>query len=260
MTNTTEQTYDPKFEPQIKEMIEAGVFYGCHKSKTNPKIKEFIFSNRGGIELIDAIKTLDSLQPVLDFVKKIRSDGGTILVVATQPSGKSSAIKFAQEFDYPVVTRRWLGGLITNFKEVGGRKNYYLKTKEDLDAGGFAKYTKKERLDIERQVEKMNELFGGVEKMNSLPQALLVIDPIVHDIAIREARHAGIPVIAYGDTTSDPESVNYLAIGNTKSRSSIEWFLSKVAEVVRNTTPQIKEVKEEVKEKKPVVDSEKKAK
>ncbi|MBS3902969.1 MAG: 30S ribosomal protein S2 [Anaplasmataceae bacterium] len=243
MNTSTEQAYDPKLEPQIKEMIEAGVFYGCHKSKTNPKIKDYVFSNRGGIELIDAIKTIESLEKGLDFIKKIRSEGGSILIVATQPSAKASAKILAEEFGYPVVTRRWLGGLITNYKEVGGRRNYFLKLRDDFESGAFGKYTKKERLEIERQIEKMKELFGGIEKMNGLPKALLVIDPVFHKIAIHEARHAGIPIIALGDTTSDPDSVDRLVIGNTKSRSSVQWFMNKVAEVIRTTTPQIKEEK-----------------
>jgi len=245
MTNTTETTYDPKFEPQIKEMIEAGVFYGCHKSKTNPKIKNFVFSNRGGIELIDATKTLESLDDALELVKRVRGEGGSILVVATQASAKDPVMKFVKEFNYPVVTRRWLGGLLTNFKEVGGRRNYYLQTKEKFESGAFDKYTKKEKLDTERHIEKMQELFGGIEKMSVLPKALLVIDPVVHDIAVKEAKVAGIPVIALGDTTSNPDDVTKLVVGNTKSRSSVGWFMEKVAEVVRNTTPQIKEEKTE---------------
>jgi len=223
---------NPVLEAQIQEMVDAGVFYGCHKSKTNPKVKGLVFGNRGGIELIDLTKTADAMDLALAFLAKHRADGGIFLLVATQPAAQESAKIFAEQFNFPVVLRRWLGGILTNFKSLIGRKDHFVKLRADFEANAFEHLKKKERLNIERDIMRMDELFGGIQVMTDLPRALIVIDPHLHVTAVKEARLMKIPVVAFGDTMSDPDMVDYLVLGNTKSKTSIAWFIGKVSETL----------------------------
>jgi small subunit ribosomal protein S2 len=234
---------NPVLEAQLQEMVEAGVFYGCHKSKTNPKVKNLVFGNRGGIELIDLTKTADAMDEALKFISKLREGGGTFLLVATQPAAQESARAFMEQFNFPVVLRRWLGGILTNFKSLIGRKDHFVKLRSDFQANAFEHLKKKERLNIERDIARMEELFGGIQNMTDLPKALIVIDPHLHITAVREARLMKIPVVAFGDTMSNPDMVDYLVLGNTKSKKSIGWFIGKVSETLQktNVTPVPKE-------------------
>ncbi len=227
---TTEQ--NPVLEARIQEMVDAGVFYGCHKSKTNPKVKNLVFGNRGGIELIDLTKTADAMDEAIAFLSKIREAGGGILIVGTQPAAQESVKAFMEQFGFPGVLRRWLGGILTNFKSLIGRKDHFIKTRTDFQANAFEHLKKKERLDIERDIIRMEELFGGIEKMTELPKVLIVIDPHLHVTAVKEARLMKIPVVAFGDTMSDPDMVDYLVLGNTKSKMSVGWFIGKVSEAL----------------------------
>ncbi len=237
---------NPILEAQIQEMVDAGVFYGCHKSKTNPKVKNLVFGNRGGIELIDLTKTADALEIALSFLSKLRENGGHFLLVATQPAAQESAKGFADQFNFPVVLRRWLGGLLTNFKSLIGRKDHFVKLRSDFEANAFEHLKKKERLDIEREILRMDELFGGIQHMTDLPKALIVIDPHLHVTAVKEARLMKIPVVAFGDTMSDPDSVDYLVLGNTKSKTSIHWFLGKIGEALSKVKVQTAPTPQEV--------------
>ena len=217
----------------FKELIEAGVFFGRKRTKTNPRMRPYILVTRNEMEIINLEKTLEGLEQALLFLKeKVRSNA-TILLVGTQPQAVEGIIKLAKEFNMPSVTARWLGGLLTNFKILSKRNDYYKKLKADLRSGGLEKYTKKERLGFEREIRRLEELFGGLESYLALPDALLMIDPNVHTTAVREAKRLHIPIVAYVNTDTDPDLAEYSVIGNTKSRKSINWFLEKVAEAAR---------------------------
>ena len=235
---------NPVLEARIQEMVDAGVFYGCNKSKTNPKVKNLVFGNRGGIELIDLTKTADAMDEALAFLTKIREAGGTFLIVGTQPAAQEAVKNFMDKFGFPGVLRRWLGGLLTNFRSLLGRKDHFVKLRSDFEAKAFEHLKKKERLEIERDIARMDELFGGIQKMSDLPKALIIIDPHLHVTAVREARLMKIPVVAFGDTMSDPDMVNYLVLGNTKSKTSINWFVEKVSEALANAKVSVPSVPE----------------
>jgi small subunit ribosomal protein S2 len=219
-------------EERFKELMEAGVFYGRKRTKTNPKTRPYILATRNDIEIIDLEKTLASLEEVMKFLSEKIKARGTVLVVGTQPQAVEGVLKLAKEFGLPFVTVRWLGGLLTNFKVLSKRIEYYKKLKSDLKTGGLEKYTKKERLGFEKETVRMEELFGGLENYAALPDVVLVIDPTSHLAAVREARILKIPVIAYMNTDADPDLINYFVVGNTKARTSVNWFLGKVAETI----------------------------
>lgn len=211
-----------------KEMIEAGVFYGRKKSKSNPKMKQYVLLNRAGIEIINLGKTADALESATGFLKEKVRQGGLVLLVGTQPAAEAGILKLAQKFALPYVNLGWSGGTLTNFKIISKRVEYLQKLRSDFATGALGKYTKKERLDLEKEMRRLEELFGGLENLRKVPDAVVMIDPNLHLTALREARRLKIPVIALGNVDCDPDLIEYLVPGNDKARKSIDWFLGKV--------------------------------
>jgi len=211
-----------------REMIEAGVFYGRKKSKTNPKMRQFILSNRGGIEIINLQKTVDALDRAAVFLTETVRESRLVLLVGTEPAAETSIFAIAKKFGIPYVTSRWVGGAITNFAIVSKRVEHLKKIRSDLASGALDKYTKKERVEIEREIKRLEELMGGLENMSREPDLIVMIDPVLHHTALAEARRKKIPVIALANVDADPDTVQYLVPGNDKARKSIEWFLAKI--------------------------------
>jgi small subunit ribosomal protein S2 len=228
--NTQEK--NPEIEAAVKEMIDAGVFYGKKKSKTHPRMKPFILNNRNGIEIINLYKTLETLERAEVFVKEKVPGGGMVLLVATQPAFEEEVLAAAKRLECPAVTRRWLGGTLTNFKVISKRMEYYHKLKSDSERNAFDRYTKKERVRIEHEVERLGEFFRGLERLTRLPDMVLVIDPVLHTAAVREARRLRIPVIGFSNVDCDPETLDVAVIGNTKGKTSVLWFLAHIERAI----------------------------
>ncbi len=211
-----------------REMMDAGVFYGRKKSKTNPKMRQFVLANRGGIEIVNLQKTSEMLDIATAFITEKVRTGGLILLVGTMPAAEGGVVELAKKFNAPYVSFRWVGGAITNFKIIGKRVDHLKKLRADFASGALEKYTKKERLEMEREMHRLEELMGGLENMVREPDVMVVIDPVLHVTAVREAHVKKIPIVAFANVDADPDEVDYLVPGNDKSKKSIEWFLSKV--------------------------------
>ena len=247
---TEEKTIDQNTElfpeESLKEVVEAGVFYGRRKSKTNPKMKPFVLANRGGIEIINLYKTLEDLTRTLEFVKEKVKGGGMVLLVGTQPAAYEKIDELAQEFSFPFVVNRWLGGTLTNYKIISKRVEFWKKLRLDSQTGGLEKYTKKEKGILESKMRKLEILLGGLENMVRLPDVVLMIDPEVHKTAVREAIRMKIPVVAFANIDCDPDVLDYFVVGNSKAKKSVDWFLDKVAAVIREGKNAIPVVNESV--------------
>jgi small subunit ribosomal protein S2 len=217
-----------------REMIDAGVFYGRKKSKTNPKMRQFVMGNRGGIEVINLEKTEESLIHAVAFVTEKIRNGGMALFVATEPAAEMSAIAMAKKFGMPYVSNRWIGGTLTNFKIIAARVEHLKKIRTDLASGALDKYTKKERVEIDREIHRLEELMGGLETMSREPELLIMIDPTLHTTAVREARIKKIPIVALANIDADPDLIDYLVPGNDKAKKSIEWFFSKMEKAIED--------------------------
>lgn len=238
-------------DPSLREMIDAGVFYGRTRTRTNPKMRAFILTTRNNIEIINLEKTQELLDSALAFIKKTVHDNGTFLIVGTQPAATEGVMKFMQEFGVPVVVTRWLGGTLTNFKVISKRIEYYKKLKTDwLNESFRAKYTKKERLGIERELENLNIEMSTLENLTDRPRVLVVIDPNVHLAAVKEGLKLHIPIVAFVNTDVNPDLIQYPVPGNNKARVSVNWFIEKVAEAMREAkrTMPVPETKPESKE------------
>jgi small subunit ribosomal protein S2 len=192
-----------------REMMDAGVFYGRKKSKTNPKMKQFVIANRGGIEIINLQKTEEAMTVASAFVTEKVGKNGMVLFVATIPAAEATIMGLAKKFEFPYVTGRWVGGTLTNFKNIAKRVEYMKKLRTDFAAHALDKYTKKERLEMEREMNRLQELVGGLE-------------------AMREAIVKKIPVVALANVDANPDAIDYLVPGNDKAKLSIEWFLGKI--------------------------------
>lgn len=213
-------------------MIDAGVFYGRKKSKTNPKMKQFVLTNRGGIEIINLAKAGEALERAAAFLKEKVMRNGIVLLVGTQPAAEEAVLNLAARFNIPYVTNRWAGGTITNFKVLAKRVEYFKKLRSDFATGDIQKYTKKEQRGLEKEMNHLKELFGGLEMLTKEPDVVVVIDPNFHSTAVHEAKLAGISVIALGNVDSDPDALEYLVPGNNSARRSIGWFLEKIGAAI----------------------------
>jgi small subunit ribosomal protein S2 len=215
-----------------REMIEAGVFYGRKKSKTNPRMRSFILTNRGGIEIVNLEKTEEAIEKASTVIKEKAKGNGLLLLVGTQPAAEAGILGLAKKFDLPYAAGRWVGGTITNFPIIFKRIEYLKKLRGDFASGAMEKYTKKERLELEREMQRLQELIGGLENLTREPDLVFMIDPVLHDTALREARKKKIPVVALANVDADPELVDHLVPGNDKAKKSIEWFLAKVESAI----------------------------
>jgi len=212
-----------------REMMDAGVFYGRKKSKTNPKMRPFVLGNRGGIEIINLQKTEEMMDAAAAFIKEKARNNGLMLLVGTEPAAEASVTALAKRLGIPYVTTRWVGGAITNFKIINKRIEHLKQLRTDLASGALvSKYTKKERLDMEKEMKRLEELMGGLELMTKEPDVVVLIDPILHHTALSEANTKKIPVVALANVDADPDKIAYLVPGNDKAKKSIEWFIERV--------------------------------
>ena len=231
----SEAAQGPSADPAVlEEMMRAGAMYGRKKSKTNPKMKRYIFTIRNGIEIFDLPQTLEMLGKAADFIKGVIGKGGRILIVGTRPAAQNLVKELAEKFNMPYVIERWLGGTLTNFKTISKRIEHFKNLKADKAAGKLEKYTKKERLEMDKQIEKFNRFFGGIESLSQLPDALLVVDTTYknHLTAVREANRLKIPIVGIINSNADPDAIVYPIPANDSARSAIAWILNKIDKAI----------------------------
>jgi len=213
----------------LKEMIQAGLWYGRKKNRTHPRMKPFIFMNRNGIEIIDLVKTAKTLDTAIEFIKQIVRGGGNILFISTQPSASAKVEEIAKKHNQPYITNRWLGGIMTNFETISKRIEYFKKLKSDKASGALDKYTKKEQVDFGKEIVRLSSFFSGIENMTKLPGAVFMINISIHETALREAIKLKIPVIAVISTDVDPNRITYPIPGNDSSVKSVEWIMDRIS-------------------------------
>jgi small subunit ribosomal protein S2 len=236
--------------PLLEEMMKAGLFAGRKSSKTHPRMRPFIFGVRNRSSIIDLEETAKLVDKAMEFLKEKISANGTVLLVGTTPVAKKSVEETAKRLQFPFVTERWLGGTLTNFKTLSKRIAHFKKLKSDRETGRLDKYTKKERLDFDRQIKKMATMFGGLEAMDNLPNVLFVVDVNANMIAVREAKRLKIPVVGILNTDTDPELVEYPIPANDRGKASVEWILNRSEKAVEEGRANKKPAAEGVKEQK----------
>ncbi|MFY9559412.1 MAG: 30S ribosomal protein S2 [Terriglobales bacterium] len=216
----------------MKELLEAGVHFGHQTKRWNPKMKEFIFGERNGIYIIDLQKTLKMFKEASKFVQELAAAGRVILFVGTKRQAQDAIAEEAQRCSMFYVNQRWLGGLLTNWVTVQ-KSVKRLKELDDMATDGrYELLPKKEVIKLERERKHLQANLAGIKNMSRLPDAIFVIDSNKEQIAVREARKLGIPVVAVVDTNCDPSEVDYVIPGNDDALRAIRLFTSKIAESI----------------------------
>jgi small subunit ribosomal protein S2 len=216
----------------MKELLEAGVHFGHQTKRWNPRMKEFIFGERNGIYIIDLQKTLKMFKEASKFVQDLAADGKVILFVGTKRQAQDAIAEEAQRCSMFYVNQRWLGGLLTNWVTVQ-KSVKRLKELDDMATDGrYELLPKKEVIKLERERKHLQANLAGIKNMSRLPDAIFVIDSNKEQIAVREARKLGIPVVAVVDTNCDPSEVDYVIPGNDDALRAIRLFTSKISESI----------------------------
>lgn len=210
-------------------MFERGAHFGFTRSRRHPSQKPFIFGTKNNIEIFDLEKTSEALDTVLQKVKELGTANKKILFVGGKNEAHTAVEQEALKVDMPYVAGRWIGGTLTNFGEIRKRIERMLRLKTEREKGELAKYTKRERLMIDREIEKLEERFGGLVSLTEKPAAMVVIDTAREHIAVAEARRTGVQVIALCGSDCNLADADYAFPGNDASKKTIEYFLAHVA-------------------------------
>ncbi|MBU4535192.1 MAG: 30S ribosomal protein S2 [Euryarchaeota archaeon] len=238
----TEKTNDIKIDTaQIEKMFGIGAHYAYTKSKRHSSTKSYIFGSKNNTEIFDLEKTYIMLQEAKVFVESLFEKAGTkVLFVSSKNESKEIVKKIAESIGAPVVHNRWVGGTLTNFDMTKKRIERFLKLTDEKEKGELMKYTKKERLQIDKEIAKLERKFGGISEMKTLPTALFVVDSKYESVAVEEAKLKNIPVIALCNSDCNIKEVTYPILANDTAGESIKFFTQEIASVCKN-----KPVKEE---------------
>lgn len=214
--------------PTLEEMLKAGIHFGHRTSKWHPKMSPYVFTARGGLHVIDLRKTQKMLGGAMDFLKKMAAEDKTVVFVGTKAQAKKIVRAVAEEVGQPYVSGKWLAGTLTNFPIIRRVIKKYTDLIEERDTGKLNKYTKKERLEIDREIKRLESKVGGLAALRRLPDALFVWDIKVEDNAVKEAKKRNIPVIAICDTNVNPMDVKYIIPANDDATKGVKLIMAAI--------------------------------
>lgn len=218
--------------PDLVELLKTGAHFGHQVSKWHPKMKPYLFGSRNGIHIINLEQTVVKLKEVLDAARDMTAKGGTIVFLGTKRQAAPIVEKYAKECQSPYITNRWLGGTFTNFAEISKLIKKLNEYRAKRDSGGFDKYTKKERVVIDREIEDMERKVGGIATLSKLPDAVYVVDAKHEKTAVEEARAKNVPIFAMIDSNINPEDITYGIPANDDAVKSIEMITRLFSEAV----------------------------
>ena len=213
-------------------LLEAGVHFGHQRRRWNPKMKEYIYTTRDDIYIIDLQKTVKKLEEAYEAMKEIAQNGGTVLFVGTKKQAQEAAEESATRTNMYFVNERWLGGTLTNFKTIRSRIRRMEEIEKMEQEGIFEMLPKKEVIQIKKEYDKLNKNLRGIRKMKKMPQALVIVDPRKEEIAIKEARILGIPVFGIVDTNCDPDMVDYVIPGNDDAVRAVKLLIGALTNAI----------------------------
>ena len=220
-------------DKEIKKMFEAGLHFGHRHSRKHPKMEPFIYGVRNTVDIIDLLQTKEYLKKALDYLKQKKKENALILFVGTKVSARALVKELADEPGIPYVTERWLGGTLTNFKVISQRIKYLKEMEEKREKGELEKYKKKERIVINKKLERIEKKMGGLRNLVKLPDLLFVVDVAKEKLAIKEAKEKGIPIVGICDTDGDPTLVDCPILANDDAISSLKYILDRVKKALK---------------------------
>ena len=216
----------------IKQLLEAGAHFGHQTGRWHPRMKNYIFTKRNGIHIIDLEQTASKLETACEFVQQVVAEGGNILFVGTKKQAQESIEGEAKRCNMYYVNQRWIGGVLTNFATIQARIDHLVRLEDQQTRGEFNRLPKKEALKLEEEILRLNRQMGGFKEMISLPGALFIVDPTKERIALAEAKRVGIPVVAIVDTNCNPDNIDYPIPANDDAIRAIKLICGKIAEAV----------------------------
>ena len=216
----------------IKQLLEAGAHFGHQTGRWHPRMKNYIFTKRNGIHIIDLEQTASKLETACEFVRQVVAEDGNILFVGTKKQAQEAIEEEAKRCNMYYVNQRWIGGVLTNFTTIQARIDHLVRLEDQQARGEFSRLPKKEALKLEEKILRLNRQMGGFKEMISLPGALFIIDPIKERIALAEAKRIGIPVVAIVDTNCNPDDIDYPIPANDDAIRAIKLMCSKIADAV----------------------------
>lgn len=218
-----------------EEMAQLGLHFGHRTSRIHPKMKPYIYGVRNSIHIIDLEKTAEKLKEALNFIQKVISEDKILLIVGTKIQIKDLVEDIARECQLPYITGRWLGGTLTNFETIKKRIEYFKDLERKRKSEEIENYTKKEKLKIDKELEKLEIKFGGIKNLERIPDAIFVLDMKKDVLAIKEAKIKGVKIIAIADTNVDPTLADYPIPANDDAISSVKFILDKVKETIKSS-------------------------
>jgi len=216
----------------VKQLLEAGAHFGHQTGHWHPKMKNYIFTQRNGIHIIDLEQTVTLLNKACAYVRDLVSNGQTILFVGTKKQAQDIVEEEAKRCGMYYVNQRWLGGMLTNFNTIQGRIDYLVRLEDKKSRGELDYMSKKDKLKIDKEMAKLNKVMGGFKEMTSLPGAIFIIDPTKEKIALAEARKVGVKLVATVDTNCDPDNIDYIVPANDDAIKAIKVICSRIADAV----------------------------
>ena len=216
----------------MKQLLEAGVHFGHQTRRWNPKMAEYIYTERNGIYIIDLQKSVDKVDEAYKAMADIAADGGTVLFVGTKKQAQDAIKSEAERCGMFYVNERWLGGMLTNFKTIRSRIARLIEIETMEEDGTFDVLPKKEVIELKKEMAKLQKNLGGIKEMKRIPDAIFVVDPKKERICVQEAHTLGIPLIGIADTNCDPEELDYVIPGNDDAIRAVKLIVSKMADAV----------------------------
>jgi len=214
----------------MKSLLEAGVHFGHKTGRWNPKMRSFIFTERNGVHIIDLQQTMTRLDKAYEVVRDVAAKGGSVLFVGTKKQAQDIVATEAARASMPWVSMRWLGGTLTNFQTIRKRIDYLINLESRKQVGELERLTKKEQLLLQREMDRLNNRLGGIKELKKLPELLFIVDTRREELAVREARALGIPIVAMVDTNTDPDPINYVIPANDDAIRAVQLLTGKMAD------------------------------
>ena len=219
-----------KIEQGLDELFKVGAHFGFGKSRRHPSTTSYIFGSKNRVDIFDLEKTQESLSKIIEFVSSLAATNSVILFVGGKNEAQKISKEEAEKAGMPYVASRWIGGTLTNFTEVRKRIDMMIDLLSQKEKGELSKYTKKERLLIDRKIEKLERMFGGIKNMVALPKALFIVDPRFEETAMKEAQSLNIPIIALCGSDNNITNIDYPILANDSNIASVKFFVEKIAE------------------------------
>jgi small subunit ribosomal protein S2 len=216
----------------MKQLLEAGVHFGHQTRRWNPKMAEYIYTERNGIYIIDLQKTVGKVDDAYNAIKEVVAEGGNVLFVGTKKQAQDAIKAEAERCGMYYVNQRWLGGMLTNFKTIQARIRRLKNIEKMQEDGTFDVLPKKEVIKLKLEMEKLEKNLGGIKEMKDIPDVMFIVDPRKEKIAIQEAHILGIPIVSIVDTNCDPEEVDYVIPGNDDAIRAVKLIVGKMADAV----------------------------